>query len=126
VSYLTIVRQKLGDALAGDTLTLAPTLDTIGALPAVVVRPAVAWLTLDATGGGPASVGELRVAAVVVVTGTEPATAWDRLEAALEDVFDRVPAEWRIADLAGPQPLAWGQVAAWFAELTLATSVSLR
>ena len=126
MSYLTDQREALAVALAGDSLTVAPTLDTMGALPALVVRPAVAWLTFDASGGGPASVGVLEMTAVVVTTGADPAAAWAAMEQELDGVLERLPPHWRPLSVAGPAPLMWGAVAAWFSEVTVSKSVNVR
>jgi hypothetical protein len=124
VSFVTDARRELADLLtAGGEFTSAPTLDSIKALPAVLVGPSTPWLD-GSTGSGPGRVVLYALELLVVVSNAEPIGALAELEACVDSVLMTLPTKWRFDRADQPAPIAarGGELHA----LSAALQVSLR
>ena len=93
---ITDRRLALAGALVGEAdFTVAPNLDAIKALPALVVEPSPAqWLDASSD-SGPGRMVRYGVTLLVVVNAQEPTGALADLEAGVERVLERLPRVWR-------------------------------
>jgi hypothetical protein len=126
--YLTDRRLALGEALAGEPpdLTLAPSIDGIKALPALIIEPANAWLD-GATDSGPGRVVRYQIEARVIVNAQEPIGALGDLESVVELVLERIPLAWRFdrGDAPVRVQASGGELTAIAARLYLSTRYSI-
>ena len=82
---------------------MAPSLDAVKALPALVVEPADAsWLDAS-TDSGPGRMICYGVTVHVVTAAPEPVAAMAATEDAVERVLERIPSTWRFNRANGPQ-----------------------
>ena len=125
---ITACRLDLEAALAGPAdFTIAPDLEAIKALPALVVGPALAnWLDASSD-SGPGRMVRYGVTVDVVVNLQEPIGALADLEAAVERVLERLPRGWRFDRAEGPRRDAarGGEITALIAALSLSMRYSL-
>ena len=126
--YLTDRRLALGEALVGEPpdLTIAPSIDAIKALPALIVEPSNGWLD-GSTESGPGRVLRYQVEARIVVNAQEPIGALGDLESVVELVLARIPAAWRFDRGDGPIRVqaSGGEITAITARLYLSTRYSI-
>jgi hypothetical protein len=125
---ITTERLTLETALAGEAdFTIAPDLDSIKALPALVVGPALAnWLDASSD-SGPGRMVRYGVTVEVVVNAQEPIGALADLEAAVERALERIPRHWRFDRAEGPRrdEARGGEITALVAPLSLSMRYSL-
>ena len=125
-SSLTIARTKLAESLALDDLTVAPSLDAIKALPAILVDPSYQWLD-GSTDSGPGRVVHFEIEARVVVNAQEPIGALANLESYVELVLGRIPRHWRFARAEAPSRVQaiGGEITALASSLFMSTRYSI-
>ena len=128
ITTITENRLDLARALAGDAdFTIAPDLEAIKALPALVVGPALAnWLDASSE-SGPGRMVRYGITVEVVVNAQEPIGALADLEAAVERALERIPRHWRFDRAEGPRrdEARGGEITALVASLSLSMRYSL-
>ena len=125
---ITEYRHALEVALIGPAdFTIAPNLDAIKALPALVVEPSIAQWLDGSSDQGPGRVIRYGVTCSVVVNAQEPIGALDDLEAAVERVLERIPRHWRFDRAEGPRRAAarGGEITALVAPVSLSMRYSI-